>query len=426
MAVPVVVVGLNEHDAPLELLERVAVSERELPKALALLCDSQHVQEAVLLSTCLRTEVYAVVGRFHDGLADIESFFLSRLAGSEVGTEALEERLVVAYDDAAAEHLFSVAAGIESAVLGEGEVLRQVRHAAERARAERACGPALGQLFRRAVEAGKRARSETGIARGVTSLAHVAVALATKASGASLEGRTAVVAGAGEMGAGIARAFAMSRTAPRIVIANRSSARGAALAEAVGGRAVELTGLVDALRDADLVITATSSGQVLLELEDVATAMRARPARPLVVVDAAVPRDVDPLVGELPGVTLFDLDDLRSCAEVEMRARRGEVDRVRAIVAGELVRYREDSLGRSVAPVVTAFRARAEALRRAELERHRALVERLTPADRAEVESLTRAIVAKLVHEPTVQLKRAAGSPEGEQLVEALRSLFDL
>ncbi len=218
--VPVVVVGLNERDAPLELLERLTVPDRELPKALARLGDSPHASEAVILSTCLRTEVYAVVDRFHDGVADIEAFFASLGASSDLSGE-LSERLVLAFDDAAAEHLFEVAAGIDSAVLGEGEILRQVRRAEEIARAERACGPVLGGLFRHAVLAGKRARAETAIARGVTSLAHVAVNLAARHCG-GLSGRQVVVLGAGEMGAGIVAALGAQEDRPSVAVVNRS------------------------------------------------------------------------------------------------------------------------------------------------------------------------------------------------------------
>lgn len=422
----VVVVGLNERDAPLDLLERLAVAERDLPKALGLLCDSPHLSEAVVLSTCMRTEVYAVLERFHDGLADINAFFHARAGTSPAGTDALEERLSVAYDDAAARHLFEVAAGSDSAVLGEGEILRQVRHAGERARAERAAGPVLGGLFRHAIEVGKRARTETAIARGVTSLSHVAVAMVADGRGGSLAGLRVVVVGAGEMGEGMASALSSVAGDPGIVVVSRSRARAEQLATSVRGRTADLGALRTEVADADVLLTATSSGTVLLDAHDVAAAMAARPDRPLLVVDAAVPRDVDPAAGRVPGVRLLDLGDLRTYAEARMEARRGEVDRVLEIVEDELERYRATVHGRSVAPVVAALRASAEQLRQSELDRLRPRLAKLDAADLDAVEAFSRRLVAKLLHEPTIQLKRAAGSARGERLAEALRQLHDL
>ncbi|MCU1492602.1 MAG: Glutamyl-tRNA reductase [Acidimicrobiaceae bacterium] len=422
----VVVVGLHERDAPLDLLERLAVSEQDLPKALAVLCDSPHLSEAVVLSTCMRTEVYAVLERFHDGLDDINAFFHARAGTSPAGATALEEQLVVAYDDAAARHLFEVAAGSDSAVLGEGEILRQVRHAGERARVERAAGPVLGGLFRHAIEVGKRSRTETAIARGITSLAHVAVAMTAERFAGSLDGIRVVVVGAGEMGEGMAAALARFPGIPEIVVVSRSLGRAQQLAATVGGRTADLAQLTSELAQADVMLTATTSPEVLLGAEQAAQAMAGRAARPLLVVDAAVPRDVEPAVGRVDGVTLFDLDDLRSYAEAEMQARRGELTHVSEIVEEELERYRTALLGRSVSPVVSSLRARSEQIRSDELERVAARLEHLDAADREMVEALTRRLVAKLVHEPTVQVKQAAGSPRGERLAEALRQLFDL
>ncbi len=422
----VVVVGVNEREAPLELLERLAVSDSDLPKALAMLCDSPHLSEAVVLSTCMRTEVYAVLERFHDGLAEINAFFHARAGASPAGASALEGQLMVAYDDAAARHLFEVAAGSKSAVLGEGEILRQVRHAGERARVERAAGPVLGGLFRHAIEVGKRSRSETAIARGITSLAHVATAMVTDRFATGLEGVRVVVVGAGEMGEGVASALAGVSGRPEILVVSRSRSRAERVAAMVGGRAGDLADLSVELADTDVLLSATSAGEVLLGVDVVRRAMSLRPGRPLLVIDAAVPRDVEPSVGRIPGVTLLDLGHLRSYAEAEMHARLAEVERVHEIVEEELERYRTTSLARSVAPVVASLRARSEQIRVAELERLAPRLGRLDAADRDAVEALSRRLVAKLLHEPTVQVKRAAGSARGERLAEALRQLFDL
>ncbi len=423
---PVVVVGLHERDAPLELLECLAFPDDELPKALAGLGDSPHLLEAVILSTCMRTEIYAVAERFRDGVADIRRFLGERLAVSAALTSGLDEVLVIAHDEPAARHLFAVASGIDSPVLGEGEILRQVRAAHERAHRERATGPVLDGLFRHAVEVGKRARAETGIARGTTSLAHVAVALASEHCGGSLGGRRVVVVGAGEMGAGLLAALSAAGKLADLVVVSRNRDKADALASAVAGRGAELGELRRALADADVLFSATAAPEILLGPEDLRLARATRSRRPLLIVDAAVPRDVDPAVASFPDVTLRDVDDLRNFAERSLATRRSEIDRVQGIIDEELGRYSLAARGRSVAPVVSALHERAELIRSAELARIDAVLSRLGADDRAAVETATRRIVAKLVHEPTVQVKAAAGSARGEHLAEALRALFGL
>lgn len=419
----VVVVGLHERDASLDLLGCLAVGDDELSKVLARLCDSPHLSEAAVLSTCNRTEVYAVLDRFHDGLEDIEGFFRERLGGSGAEAADLAGRLVVAYDDAAARHLFEVASGIDSAILGEGEILRQVRRAGDLARAERAAGPILGGLFRHAVEVGKRVRSETAIARGTTSLAHLAVEVAVERSGGSLAGRSVLQLGAGEVGEGIADALADLAGDARVVVANRSLRRAQHLAARLGGEAVHLDALAGELAAADVVLTATAATEPVLDEPLVAGAVAAREGRPLLVIDAAVPRDVEPAVGRLPGVELLDIDDLNALAGERMASRRAQIPRAQAVVEEELERFRGVARGRSVAPLVAALRSRAEEVRRGELDR---LGAELAEDERARLEEVTRRLVAKLLHEPTVRLKEAAGSPKGERLAEALRALYDL
>ncbi len=422
----VVAVGINERDVSLDVFEQSAVSQRDLPKALQVLCDSEHVSEAVVLSTCLRTEVYAVVERFHDGLADIERFFRSCSSAMGTASPPLSELLSCWIDDAAVSHLFEVAAGIDSPVLGEGEILRQVRAAAELARQEHAAGRVLGPLFRHAVEAGKRVRTETAIAQGTTSLAHAAVALAADHLEGGLAGRSVLVIGAGEMGAGFSKALAQPVGPARVVVANRSAGRAAAVAEQSGAQAVSLSKLDEELARADLVLTSTAAPDVVLDVARLGRTMRSRPDRPLLVVDVAVPRDVDPAVADLDGVRLLDVEDVRRFAEAQMSTRRGEIPAVRAVLTEELERYRASYAARSAAPVVAALRMRAETIRRAELDRQQARLEALGPEAREIVETVTQRTVAKLLHEPTVRIKDAAGSPRGERLAEALRSLFDL
>lgn len=422
----VVVVGINERDMPLDVFELGAIAERDLAKALQALRDSEHISEVVVLSTCLRTEVYAVIERFHDGLADIEAFFRSRSSAAEAGAATLSDHLFCWIDDAAISHLFEVTAGIDSPVLGEGEILRQVRRAAELARQETTAGPVLGTLFRHAVEAGKRVRAETRIAQGTTSLAHAAVALAADRLQGGLEGRSVLIVGAGEMGAGFSKALAQPSGPARVVVANRSAKRAAAALGQPGTEVVGLSKLDEELGRADVVLTSTAAPEALLDVERIERTMRSRPGRPLLVVDVAVPRDVDPAAAAIAGVSLLDVEDVRLFAESHMAARRNEIPVVRAVLADELERHRLSSTARSAAPVVAALRARAESIRRAELDRQRVQLQALSPEAARIIETVTKRTVAKILHEPTVRVKEAAGSPRGERLAEALRNLFDL
>ena len=417
----VVVVGLSHRTVPLDLLERMAVAESQLPKALADLTKRTFVTEAVLLSTCHRVEAYVVAERFHGAAQDIRNF-LAELAF--VPPEEITDGLYTYSDEAAVAHLFGVSAGLDSVVLGESQILGQVRDAWERARAEGAAGAGLSALFRHALEAGKRARTETGIGRGITSLAHAAVAMATGHLG-TLEGRRVVVLGAGEMGEGMASALSGARAGGGdLVVVNRTWERATALAERVGGRALPFEELPRALTEADLLLSSTGAPGVVVEESDLAAATVDRPEWPLLVVDLGMPRNVDPGVGDLPSVTLLDLADLRAFVDSGLDERRKEVVRVRSIVAEELARYGADAAARQVAPTVAALRRHAEALRVGEIERHRARLSDLDEREQEAVEALTRAIVAKLLHDPTVRLKGAAATPRGERLSTAIRDLF--
>ena len=418
----VLVVGLNHRTVPLEILERMTVSDGRLPKALADLRGRDNLGEVVVLSTCMRTEVYATAERFHGAVVDIRNFL------AELGFTAPEDfsdHLYSYYEDGASSHLFRVVSGIDSAVVGESEILGQVRQAWERSAAEGAAGPVLANLFRHAVEVGKRVRSETAIGRGTTSVSQAAVAMASQRLG-GLTGRRILVLGAGDMGEGMAVALAATPGLADVAVANRSWAGAVALANKVGGRPVELGALGTALEEADLLLTSTASPTVLLHADDLEPVLAARPDRPLLVVDIAVPRDVDPGVGHLPGVTLLDMDDLRAFAAKGLAGRRREIDNVQAIVDVEVERYAANSTARELAPLVVALRRRGEEVRAAELERFAPRLERLDPKQREAVEALTKAMLAKLLHEPTVRLKEAAGSPGGDRLAESLRALFDL
>ncbi len=417
----VVVIGLNHRTAPLDLLERMAIGDGQMAKALHDLTTREHISEALVLSTCNRTEVYAVAERFHGAYSDIRGFLADF---SFLPPEDFSDHLYVHYDSAAAAHLLSVTAGLDSAVLGESEIQGQIKQAWERARSAGSAGSALNLLMRHALEAGKRARTETGIARNIASVSQAAVAMAGERLD-GVAGRTVLVLGTGEMGEGMAVALAGAGVG-QVLVANRTPARAGELAARVGGRPVPLLDVPDRVADVDLLLTSTGSRVPLLERADIARVMAGRPARPLLIVDIAVPRDVDPAVAEIDGVTLLDMDDVRRFAAAGVAERRREVAAVEAILADELERYLGATSAREVAPMIVALRERAESVRTSELDRFRARYDDLDPRQLDMVEAVTRRVVAKLLHQPTVVLKDAAGSPRGDRLMAALRELFEI
>jgi glutamyl-tRNA reductase len=424
--VSVVVVGLQHTQAPLPLLEAAAIPDEDLHKVLSSLSHRRNVLETVVLSTCLRTEVYAVVDRFHDAVAEIYDV-LAEQSGASV--EELSTHAAIRFDDDVTAHLFSVTSGLESVVTGETEVVGQVRRAFERAQEEGICGPVLSALFRHALQTGKRVRTETAISKGTTSFAYAAVTVARGPDGGGLRGARVVVVGAGAMGLGVSRALSdiPAEDAPSaVVVVNRSLSRAEDLVAQTNGtifslRPAALASVADELAHADVVLTAVTTEAHVLEDADFAGT-----SGPLLVIDLGVPRNVDPAVRARAQVTLLDMDTLRESVTRALGERAEESVAARAIVADEVERFRTASRQRGAAPIVASLRARLESLRVAELERHRAQLADLTEAEWEHVDATTRAALAKFLHEPTVLLKETAGTPQGERLVEALRTLFNL
>ena len=416
----ILVIGVNHRSSPLSLLERVTVAPEHLGKAVAGLAQRDNVREAAVLSTCNRIEVYVVAERFHGAYGDVRDFLCEL---GDLTVEELTPHLYSQHDAAAVNHLFEMAAGLDSAVLGESEILGQVRGAWETAQREGGARSTLNLLFRRAVATGKRARTETGIGRGTASISHAAVEMMTDVTG-DISGKRVLVVGAGSMGEGVAVALHRAGGAD-ILVANRSADRGSTLADRVDGVAVGFDRLDEAIGAADLVVACTGSGEPVLTCELIESA-RARNSRPLHIVDIAVPRDVAPAVAELPGVTVSDLDDLRDWADRGLAHRAGEAERVRSIVGDEVEEFLVEVTARQAAPLVASMREAADRVRAAELERFASRLSGLDDADRDTVEALTRAIVAKLLHEPSVRLKTQAGTPQGERNAAAVRDLFDI
>lgn len=410
----IAVLGLSHRTAPVAQREKAALDSDGVRSLLRRLLLDPRVEEAAAVSTCNRTEVYVVS-------ADAEHARVSAqralVACSRISAPELACAHYALYDDSAAGHLFRLAGGLDSMVLGESEVQGQVRAAARLAGEEGALGPLLGGLFRCALTAGGRARRETGIADGPASVSSVAVDIARRTL-PDLGSRRVLLVGAGRMAEATGRAL-QRHGARDQVVANRTLSAARALAACLGGRAVELGTLAEELRRADIVICSTDAPHPIVRHADVAAALMARSERPLLIVDLAVPRNVEPEVAGLSGAILYDIDDLDRAIEKSLEGRRKELARAERIVAEEVTRFRAWRNGLSVAPTVEALRSRAEELRRAELERAAA---GLAPGERELLESFSRSLLTKLLHEPTVRL-RQTGSPRH---AEAVRELFGL
>jgi glutamyl-tRNA reductase len=418
----VLVIGISHRSAPLHLLERVALDGAGVDDVVAALRPSPNVAETVVVATCNRVELYAEVATFHAGLADL-SAALSATTG--VPLESLRDHLYVHYADRAVAHLFTVACGLDSMAVGESQVLGQLRAAWETAQRTGSSGRVLGRLMQQAFRVGKRAHAETGIDRAGASLVGAGLRRAEAALGPARD-LSVLVVGAGSMSALAASTLHRSGVAS-VAIANRTPERAHRLADAVGGKAVGLDRLPEALADADLVVSCTGSVGHVIDAGLAAEAASGR-TRPQLYLDLALPRDVHPDVAGLPGVTLVDLEDLgRDLAEEDFSA---DVEQVRGLVAQEVGGYLADRRVQSVAPTVVALRARAAPLVGAERAR---LEQRLPDVDDAvreqvqrEVRSTVHRVVEKLLHTPTVRVKELAGRSDGGSYAAALRELFDL
>ncbi len=428
------VVGMSYRTAPVTLLERASITPAEVPATLHELLRGGHVSEALVLSTCNRVELYAEVDRFHAGMHDISSV-LARRAGVEV--PELGEHLYVHYDDAAVAHLFSVTAGLDSMVVGEWQIIGQLRSAYAVATEQDSVARSLHETCQQALRVGKRVRTDTGIGRAGASLVSIAIEEAEQtlgpapgagpAAGQPLAGRRALVIGAGSMGALAATTLARSGIG-ELVLANRSPGRAEQLAGSlqatVPAKAVQLADLAAELPDVDVVIACTGAVGQVLSYQAVADSVDARGGRPLVLIDLAVPRDLDPATGDLPGVRYLDVSGLREPAQaVTVLA---DVAQARSIVAEEVAHYLAAKRATAVGPTVAALRARAAEVVEAELTRLDSRLPRLEPNVRAELAHAVHRVVQTLLHAPTVRVKEMAEQPGGDAYAAVLRELFGL
>jgi glutamyl-tRNA reductase len=414
--VSVVVVGLNHRHASLEQLERLAVSADQAPKALLSLTQRTHVAEAVVLSTCNRVEVYALVHRFHGGVADVRAF-LCEWGG--LAPEDLDGLTYEYHDERAAAHLFSVACGLDSVVIGERQVARQVKHALLAARAEGACGSRLGVVFERSLRVARRVRTGTSLDHAASSMLDAGIEAALTHLD-TLTDRTVLLVGAGKIGAMAARA--LGPVAGRLLVTNRTVERAERLADHEA-EVLPIDDLASGLAAADLVISSTASTDAVITRDLLERVMARRDGWPLVLVDLAVPRDVAGDCGEVDDVVVLDVDAVSST--VTSAPAVAELTRARAIVAEEVAELTAWQQARSVEPTITALRRRAEQVRADEVVRLASRLGTLDDRQRAAVEQLTRGIVNTLLHDPTVRLK-AAADDDAAWRAEVVRDLFDL
>ncbi len=409
------VVGISYKTAPVEVRERFAFGADELPGALSRL--GQEFESAAILSTCNRTEAYVTASQ---GVKDARPV-LRVLAELKGAREPNLDAFYVYNGSQAARHLFRVAAGVESMVLGEAEILGQVRTAFAAATAAGTFDALLSRLFHSAIRVGRRARSQTDIGRHAVSISSTAVSLARRTLG-DLDSRSVLVVSAGEAGKLTARNL-VERGASRILVTSRTFERAVQLAADLGGTAIPFEELGEALARSDIVITSTGAQGFLIGRGLMAEVVAQREGRPLLLIDIAVPRDVDPAVRELPHVHLYDIDDLRAVSEENLEAREREVEKVEALVEEEMARFSEWWRSRAVIPTVASLRERAERIRREEVARTLRRLPDLSEEERLRVAAMASAIVKKLLHAPIARLK---SSGDGERHASAVRELFDL
>ncbi len=413
--------GLSHKITPVDIRERVSLTEGQVVSVLDRLTASDDIQEAVALSTCNRTELYLVTGR----PVGAEGEALNALAEhAQLSPTELADHLYVLHEIDVARHLFQVVAGLDSMIVGEAEIQGQVKRAYELALVEGATGMLSNRLFRDALAAGKRARTETGISKIKRSVSSVAVELAGELLG-DLSKQRVLVVGAGKTGKLTARAL-VNRGVETIYVANRHYDRAKNLAQRFGGSALRMDKLPEELLQADIVVSGTSSPHKIVDHEELAILMGERKDKPLLIIDTAVPRDIDPAVKSLPGIHLYDMDDLQHLVEHRVPDDRVEILRAETIIEGDMESFERWLSGLEVLPTITSLRETAQHLVDRTLADNSSRWEGLTESDRERLEQMAQALVKRLLHEPTVRLRQAVDEGMGHVYSEAVRELFGL
>ena len=412
-------IGVNHRTAPVEVRERFAIPEGRLSDALQCLCKQSGVSEGLIISTCNRVEFLAHAENGSE--ADLRGFIRDYF---EVEPENVEKYLYEYRDDDAVRHVFRVASSLDSMIVGEPQILGQVKEAYTAARAVGAVNSHLDALVTRAFAVAKRVRSETQIGTSAVSVASVAVELAKKIFG-SLNGKTIYLVGAGKMSELAARHL-LAHGAEQILVSNRTYEKASDMAEAFGGQAVPFEQLYDTVDKADIVISSTGAPHFIFRKEHGEAFLQRRKNRPMFLIDIAVPRDIDPEMNKLDGIFVYDIDDLQQVATQHIADRKREADRAEAIVTDEVRRFQERLKTLSVVPTIVSLQEHMENIRQAEIERGRGRLGTISPEQEQAIDAITRGIINKVLHTPITTLKTAAKDPEASTLVEAIRRIFNL
>ncbi|MDE2481780.1 MAG: glutamyl-tRNA reductase [bacterium] len=424
---PLVCLGLSHHTAPVEVREHHAFPAARVVEALVALRDYSAIGEAVMLQTCGRLEIYAEIDDYEAGVAQLRSFLGNFGHGAARERYDLDSYLYTLLGRQAIEHLFRVATGLDSMLIGEAEILGQVKDAYIQAQHAKSLGKILHRLFREALNAGKHARTQTRIGDESTSIATAAIE-AAKARLGSLEGRSVLVIGAGKMGRTAVKRL-RQEGAHKLIVTNRTLSRARELIAEVGfGEAVEMPGLTEALAAADIVVTSTGASNFVVTANRVREAMSARPDRSLFIIDIAVPRDADPEVASVPGVTLVDIDGLKSVVDEKLEVRREAIPQVEEIIDEFIARFGEWYQSRLAIPVIASLTQKAEAIRERELARLFARCPDLSERERMLVTGMSMTIVSKMLHSVVVKIREKATSNHAEAILHArmLDELFEL
>jgi glutamyl-tRNA reductase len=411
-------IGVNHKSAPLEVRERMAIPESRLPDTCRELAAYPGIEEGIVISTCNRVEI---VTHTSNGTADLRGFLRDHF---HLETKELDPHLYEFRGKDAVRHLFRVASSLDSMVIGEAQILGQVKEAYATARAVGAVGGQLDQLFSRAFAVAKRVRGETAVGSSSVSIASVAVELAERIFG-TLEGRTVFIVGAGKMSELAARHL-MAHGCAAIFVSNRTFERAVGLAEKFNGKAIKFDDLYNSCDHADIVITSTGSPHAIFRREHGEQFLARRKNRPMFFIDIAVPRDVSPEMGKLDGIFIYDLDDLQRAVSSHVADRRKEAERAEVIITGEVERFEARLQTLDVVPTIVSLQDHLETIRQAEIDRVRGRMGRLTPEQEMAIEALTRGIINKVMHTPITTLKTAAKESEATTIVGVVRRLFNL
>jgi glutamyl-tRNA reductase len=417
----IIVVGLSHHTAPIEIREKLAFDANAIEAPLRELVALRDISEGIIVSTCNRVEIYSVTSDIAGGIARIKRFMADR---HQLPFDVVEPHLYGYHGDGAIRHVFRVAASLDSLVVGEPQILGQIKAAYGYAAEYGTSGLILNRFLHKAFSVAKRIRTETGIASSAVSIAFAAVELAKKIF-CDLSDKAVLLIGAGEMGELAARHF-LNGGARDVMVANRTFERGERLAEELDGRAIRFEDLFDHLHKADIVLSSTGASHFIIGPKDVAATIRRRKQRPMFFIDIAVPRDIDPAVNDLENVYLYNTDDLQGVVAENIEQRKREAEKAEEIVNSEIGQFTGWLSSLEVVPTIVALRARFEDIRSAEMARTMAAWKELPPDGEKRLEALTGAIINKLLHGPTSVLKQARQGNRTDLYLDALRSLFDL